>query len=730
MALLALVLFGAVQAAAFENLGKSVAVENAVVAENPIRRIVNLLQKMTEEINAEAERDEELNEKFACYCKTNDGELSESTAGLRARIPEIESDIAEAVSLKQQLDHELVEHKNDREAAKQAIESATKQREKEAEAFAAESGELKGNIASCKAAIEALTKGLQGKMGAFLQSQAANRLRDVVLSAKYGNLDRYGRETMTEFLSLQHTEHYVPVSQEVIGIVSQLQEDMQKSLDEITKVENDAITTFEGLVSAKEKEIAAATDAIEVKTERAGETAVQIVSLKNELEDTKEQLGADERFLMELKKNCATKGKEYEERKRLRAEELVAVSETIKILNDDDSLDLFKKTLKSPSMLQVVRGDRDVRDKALKAMKQIGARGKMDPTLNFIMLALHGKKQGFEKVIKMIDDLVAKLAQEQKDDEEHRDWCRAEFDTADDNEKGLKRRIGGLETKITENEEGISKLIDDLAVLKQGIKDLDKAVDEATTQRKDAHKVFVQTQSENNAALQLLDVAKNRLNKFYNPNVYKAPKQRELTEEEQIYVNSGGADPRIAENAGPAGGIAGTGIENPLAFVQVAMKDEPPPPPETGDDYERKDAGGPIALIDRLKRDLERDIQANQQDEEEDQKDYEAFMSDSVTKRTADSQAITEKEAQKAELEADLMGAKDIRKTKVSELVATQEYIVQLHGSCDFLMQNFDLRKEARDNEVEALKNAKAVLSGADFSFAQAKASHFLVRRH
>merc|ERR1719218_373768 len=81
---------------------------------------------------------------------------------------------------------------------------------------------------------------------------------------------------------------------------------MQKNLDEITKVENDAITTFEGLVSAKEKEIAAATDAIEVKTERAGETAVQIVSLKNELEDTKDSLGADERFLMVFKKTLAS----------------------------------------------------------------------------------------------------------------------------------------------------------------------------------------------------------------------------------------------------------------------------------------------------------------------------------------------------------------------------------------------------------------------------------------
>ena len=109
--------------------------------------------------------------------------------------------------------------------------------------------------------------------------------------------------------------------------------------------------------------------------------------------------------------------------------------------------------------------------------------------------------------------------------------------------------------------------------------------------------------------------------------------------------------------------------------------------------------------------------------------DYEQTMSDSVAKRTADSKSVTEKEAQKAELEADLMGAKDLKKSKTAEFMATQEYITQLHGSCDFLLQNYDLRKEARANEVEALKNAKAVLSGADFSFAQASTKHFLVRR-
>lgn len=49
------------------------------------------------------------------------------------------------------------------------------------------------------------------------------------------------------------------------------------------------------------------------------------------------------------------------------------------------------------------------------------------------------------------------------------------------------------------------------------------------------------------------------------------------------------------------------------------------------------------------------------------------------------------------------------------ELEQLSNYNAQLHQSCDFVMKNFDLRQTARDEEVEALKQAKAILSGADF---------------
>jgi septal ring factor EnvC (AmiA/AmiB activator) len=679
--------------------------------ENPIRRIVNLLQQMAKGVAEEGERDKDMHEKFVCYCEKNDGELAASLQGLRDKVPQLEATIKETEGKKAQLDADLAQHKQDRTDAKAAIASATKQREKEAATFGEESTELKANIAALKKAITAIVNGMAGS---FLQSDAAGTLRALVVNAE--SLDRAQRGELMDFLQQQ----YAPASGEIVGILKQLLENMEGELDDATKEENTAIAEFEGLVAAKEKEIQAATEAIESKLERTGQTAVEIVNFKNDLDDTKDQLGEDETFLMELKKSCATKKAEFEERTAMRAQEAVAIQETIKILNDDDALDLFKKTLPSPSLLQVTTSTRTLRMEALSVLKK-ALDTDHTPQASFLELAIMGKKVSFEKVIKMIDDMVVNLGAEQKDDESQRDWCNTEFDQSDDKQQELKRRIEGRDAQIAETSEAIAQLKDELAALAQGIKDLDAAVTEATSQRQAEHKDFVETAAQNNAAVQLLGVAKNRLNKFYNPALYMAPQRRELTEEERIYVNSGGVDPRDAEEAAAANtGIAGTGI---TVFNQGA----PPPPPETAGAYKKKDAGGPTALIDKLKNDLEKDMQANEMDEKQSQKEYEEMMGESAKKRAADSKAITEKDSQKADLEGDLHAAKTAKKERTVELVTLGEYISQLHGSCDFLLQNFDLRKEARANEIDALKKAKAVLSGADYSFTQT--GSFLERR-
>merc|ERR1719313_1744937 len=95
------------------------------------------------------------------------------------------------------------------------------------------------------------------------------------------------------------------------------------------------------------------------------------------------------------------------------------------------------------------------------------------------------------------------------------------------------------------------------------------------------------------------------------------------------------------------------------------------------------------------------------------------MMDDAATKRSEDAKAMTEKEGVKADTETSIVNLESSHAAKSEELGAVKEVEHNLHGECDWLIQNFDVRKEARAKEVEALKDAKAILSGADFSFAQ-----------
>jgi chromosome segregation ATPase len=324
-------------------------------------------------------------------------------------------------------------------------------------------------------------------------------------------------------------------------------------------------------------------------------------------------------------------------------------------------------------------------------------------------MAMRGGKMGFEKIIKMVDDLVVELKAEQGMDNDKKAYCLAELDKAEDKHKELELDISDLEKAIEDAKESISTLASEIEALEDGIKALDKSVTEATETRKEEHDDFVATLAANTAAKDLLAFAKNRLNKFYNPKLYKPPPKRELSEEEQITVNMGGT---LAPTAAP-GGIAGTGI----GLAQVA----PPPPPEANLAYKKsgEESGGVIAMIDLLVADIDKENQVMEVDEKDAQKDYETFMSDASQKRADDSKSITDKEAAKAATEEELQTSKDSKGSKLTEAMETAKYIGGLHEECDWLLKNFDARKAARTGEIDALGKAKAVLSGADFSLVQ-----------
>jgi hypothetical protein len=667
---------------------------------NPIRKIVTLLQNMQKEIEAEGAKEKELFDKFMCFCQGNNGDLSKKGADAKAAIEDLSAKLKSEEAEKVQVAQELIGHKSDREAAGGDIEEATMLREKEAASYAAEKADSETNIAAMAKAIPALEKGMGG--AALLQMPGGDMLKKVVES--YSKVDEQDRRNVMSFL--EENGDYAPASGQIVGILKGMKDDMEAELKESIASEDKAIAGFADLKASKEKEIEMATEAIETKTQRSGEIAVSVVQTKDSLEDTTDELADVEKLLNQLSTECATKEKEWAETQKVRAEEVKAISEAISILNDDDALDVFKKARPSAlvqEQLGFLQKSNNPASKAQKAQALIAAVAKKanTPSMNLLLYTLNsklkmsakGKAQGMEKVIKMIDDMVALLGKDQTDDDTSKTFCEDELEKAGDEQKAATEKKAQVEAHISELTDAVTSLADDIATLEASIKELDKTVAQATEQRKEEHEDFTESQQLNEAAIQLVEKAKNRLQKFYNPTLYKAPPKTENTMEEKIIE-------------------AGTFVQISSHRSRVTLADSD----EFDASYQKSEkSAGVIGLMDMMVSEIETDMKDAAYEEKTSQSDYAKLMGESEETRAANSKSIVTKTSSKAATEAKLEAAKEVDAATAEDLSLIGTTLGDLHMQCDFLLQNYDLRKEARANEVESLKTAKAILSGADF---------------
>merc|ERR1719201_1304205 len=214
----------------------------------------------------------------------------------------------------------------------------------------------------------------------------------------------------------------------------------------------------------------------------------------------------------------------------------------------------------------------------------------------------------------MIDGMVGLLKEEGMDDAAKKEYCEKEFDLADDKKKALERTEGKLEAGVAEVKESVAALKEEIAALGEGIKALDKSVAEATDQRREENSDYKTLMVNNQAAKELLEFAKNRLNKFYNPKLYKPP---------AMFM-------QISEHRGKA---------------------DPGPPPEAPGAHKKQDGGGVIAMIDTLVKELDTEMTEAEVNEKNAQEEYEEMMADSAEKRAADSKSLSQKAGAKADAE-------------------------------------------------------------------------------
>ena len=401
---------------------------------------------------------------------------------------------------------------------------------------------------------------------------------------------------------------------------------------------------------------------------------------------SQEQLDADEAFFETTKEACKAKADQWADRSRLRSEELAGINEAIDILTSDEAKATFATADTSFVQISVKQSDSQ-RTEAYNILKQYAAKS---DNVRLAMLASKvymGTSWHFDSVIADIEKMIEKLREEEQSDIEHRDWCQSERNSANSQNEVLEYDKEQLKAKISRADKASKEMDKERSVTKQEMSALKGEMGNALDLRNEENSDFKTLFASDSAAKEILKFAKNRLNKFYAPKLYKPG----LLQESAVYIQVSSHEQKRAP---------------------------PAPPPESFNAYTKKseEGAGVTQMIDLLIKELDAELQEAEINEKDAQKDYEGLMAESSTKRADDSKSISDKTASKAAQEEALENEQDNKAATGKELMATLKYIHSLHGECDFLLKYYDARKEARDGETDALGKAKAVLNGADFS--------------
>merc|ERR1719360_446698 len=256
--------------------------------ENPIRKVVTMLQKMQAKVEEEGKKELALFEKFMCYCKTAGGDLGADMKESEKKIESLTAALKSAQERKAQTEADLKEHQTSRAEAKADMEEATAIREKEAAAFAKFQEDSETNLAALAKAIPAVEQGMKGS---FLQTSSATILRRYAMEKAV--LPDETRQELLAFLSGSNSVEYEPQSGQIVGILKQMEEEMDKALADARTAEEESVKSYDALMEAKTKEVDALTAQIEKEQTRIGDLGVEIAGMENDLEDTQQSLGDD-----------------------------------------------------------------------------------------------------------------------------------------------------------------------------------------------------------------------------------------------------------------------------------------------------------------------------------------------------------------------------------------------------------------------------------------------------
>jgi len=692
---------------------------------SPIQKVVALIKDMKAQTEKEAAEDLEAYDKYMCWCETVKKEKTAAVKNAQDTIASLEAFVEEAAAKEGELKTEIAGLTDDIAADEESLSSAEALREKEAAEFAVEEADMKETVSLLAEAIEVLSKvQLLQKQGKATGSQKQAALLQVrklvqrfpkfqgVMQKDLYDLLGSTQTFLPKITSLQQSgetdgalpwekseeqigkeanpndevgaaagaKSYNSRSGGIVGLLKEMGSKTSKDLAAAQKAEMEALASFNSLKAAKTAEIAAATEQKEMKEAALADLLDKVAKSKEDMETTKSALSADEQLLLEASKSCTTEEEEYAGRAKVRSEEIKALGETLDILTGDEARDLFSKTI---SFVQLVSHQDQARDAArnaaaTSAMQRIMKVARSHKNWALASLAVHLKLDAFTKVKEAMDKMTKELKAQMKAEVEKKEFCTKKIDETEDTLKVEGQTKADLDAKnkgLTSTIEGLKA---EIATLSEEVTEAQISLKKAGEDRKAANELYQQSMSDQRATIAILNMALKRLKEFYTPKLLQVA-------------------------------IKAHSHQEPGAAVA------PPPPKPSG--YEKSaSSGGVLQLLAMVISDAEATESELKLTEQQEQEEYAAFVSATTTAIEADRSSVTEKEKQVASASSELSYTEESQLSNAAEITKLEELLQATHGDCDYIIKYFDMRQTARKEELDAIAEAKAILSGADFS--------------
>jgi len=659
--------------------------------EKPVTKVVSLLETMTQKLEEDQKADEELKEKFECWCKQNNEDKSAAVAAAQEKLASLNALVEELGPKIDQLGTQIRSSNVELNRNKATVEKADAIRKQQEEAFKEDEAALSTSIDQASQAITALNSSASAEMqqayasntgSALMQmslrelQSTANGLRQVMENRgalSYSRLSRADRLALDDFMrdpsklqkgsAFLQREDPTSTSSSIVGILKTMLDDFNEDLQKEITEEKENDKSYKALIAAKTAERKVLEEQIVAKTQEAS---------KQDIKATTKAIAADVKFQAAVENRCTTSDDKFNERMHSRMQEMTAVSKTIQVLRSEESRDLFGKTV---SFLQQAAQSKRAERAASKVSAFLMEQGRRLDVQKLVTMGLQSRIDSFTKVKAAIEEMITALQKEQEDEIKHKEMCVDDLNQNKLNieeKEGVKSRaedkVNALKKKVSDCEAQIDSLNGEIAEMQKQV--------QLASQSRQKENVKFQTEADDQRQTQVvLKKAVKFLDDFY----------------------------RSAERAS-------------LAQIRAHRVDEVQPDldsPEGFEDYKNNAGGaGAMGLIETIIADSAK-LEAEAVEAEQDaQSSYEKFVAETTENIKAKTAQVDGKTKEKADAKNDKAEEEATKESAMEELEELSESKANLHKECDFFISNFEVRQTARSEEMEALGKAKGILSG------------------